>query len=162
MMPIKATWMRSNSIQMEDTFFPVVMTQQWRSGTWGRVTSCTLSMATREQPLQMLSHLVEITSPQVVVTQLLWSGRATLKKMNKSTSKILEPKLERPSRPLRLLQEESVKNQVLADQDLQQLRRMNLQTNNQLIRVSSLINKNNMHMQGQEGTTRQLLVVEKS
>ena len=90
-MHIVTTLMKSISIQMVDIYSPVAMILPLRYGTWGKVIYFSPSRVTRgHQPLLPSHHAVTI-SQQVALIQLWWFGRLTLRKMSKSSSKILVP-----------------------------------------------------------------------
>lgn len=75
---------------MEDTFSHQAMTQLLRFGILDKVISSILCMVMKVLPPQLPFHHVEITSLLVDKTLLSWFGRATLKKLNKSSLKTLE------------------------------------------------------------------------
>ena len=89
--------MKLISIQMVAISYQAVMIQLLRYGISDKDIFFTHSMAMKANQHQLLSLHVVIISRLVDLTQLLWFGRATLKKMSKNLSKILEPRQNKNS-----------------------------------------------------------------
>lgn len=95
MMLIARKLMKLISTQMEDTYYPVVMTLRWRYGIWDRDIFFIHFMVMRVRRHLLLSLHVEITLQQAVVTLLSWFGKVIWMKMNKNLLKISELRLVR-------------------------------------------------------------------
>lgn len=115
------------------------MTQLWKSGILDKVTFSTLCTVMKALPLPHNSLHVETTSPLVVVTLLLWSGKAIWMKMNKSLLKISVLNLLQTM----ITQEECQfqKDQRLLQRDKEKAQReeTHLQKNHNMVKLPELV-----------------------
>ena len=93
MMLIVHSVMKLISIQMEDTYFQVVMTLHWKSGILDKDIFYTPCMVMKAHQPQLHFRHVVIISQLVEVILLSWFGKVILMKTNKNLLKILELKL---------------------------------------------------------------------
>lgn len=91
-MPIVMRWMKLISIPMADTYCLAAMTLLLKFGIWGKAIYYTHYMDMKDHHNLLPFHLVETSLLLVELMLLLWFGKATLKKPNRNSLRILEQK----------------------------------------------------------------------